>query len=295
MRKLKTVLVITSCLAIAFACNNPKKQSGQGFAFEGDVKQTDIEITKSFIYLFPAPGEILNRFYEADLTFNTDLLHDANKVDTYLTSKDKGLNLGIYLTDMAYAAIFSRSSDAVNYLDVVRKLSSELNVSTSTFEALIDRAKKNVGVNDSLVDISNEVFFNMVEFLESSGMESTIAVISSGAYVESMYLALNSVDNYDKNNPIIQQIAELKYPMENLLGHIETVSDDPNVQSILKFINELNDIFKELESKSGTAVKSEPGVISFSGGSSPDLNEENFQEMKATVIEIRNNIVGTIK
>lgn len=295
MRKLKTVLAITACLAIAFACNNPKKQSGQGFAFEGDVKQTDIEITKSFIYLFPAPGEILNRFYEADLTFNTDLLHNPNLADTYLTSKDKGLNLGVYLTDMAYAAIFSRSSDAVNYLDVVRKLSSELNVSTTAFESLIERAKRNLGVTDSLVDISNEVFFNMVEFLESSGMESTIAVISSGAYVESMYLALNSVEKYDTDNPIIQQIAELKYPMENLLGNIETVSDDPNVQSILKFITELNDIFKELESKSGTAVKSEPGVISFSGGSSPDLNEDNFHEMKAAVIEIRNNIVGTIK
>ncbi len=171
-------------------------------------------------------------------------------------------------------------------------LSGELNVSSNTFESLIERAKNNIGDRDSLVTLSNEVFLNMVEFLESSGQENTIAVISCGAYIESMYLALNSVDEYNEYNPIIRQIAEFKYPMENLLSHAETVSDDPNVQSIIKYINELNGIFSELEAKSSKVSKTAPGVISLTGGSAPELNRENFDLMKEKVISIRGLIVG---
>jgi hypothetical protein len=293
MKKIRLPLLVLCCFLVVSGCQNRSKKIDDGFRYDEDMKLSDIEVTKSFIYLFPAPGEVLDRFYNADLQFIEGLLHDPGLSDTYLSSKDKGLNLGIYLTDMAYTALFSRNSEAADYLEVIRKLSGDLNVSTSTFESLIERARKNMGHRDSLVSISNEVFFNMVEFLESSGQENTVAIISSGAYVESMYLALNSVDEYNDNDPIIRQIAELKYPMENLMSHAESVSEDPNVQSILTFVKELNQLFSELESTATNAVVSEPGVISFSGDSVPELSRDNFDEMKQKVILIREHIVNS--
>ena len=292
-KKIRLSLLVLCCFLVVSGCQNRSKKIDDGFRYDENAKLSDIEVTKSFIYLFPAPGEILDRFYNADLQYIEGLLHDPGMSDRYLSAKDKGLNLGVYLTDMAYAALFSRNSEAADYLGVIRKLSSDLNVSTSTFETLIERARENMGNRDSLVSISNEVFFNMVEFLEGSGQENVVAIISSGAYVESMFLALMSVDEYDEDDPIIRQIAELKYPMENLMGHAESVSEDPNVQSILKFVRELNQLFSELETTATTAVLSEPGVISFSGNSSPDLNRENFDEMKQKVILIREHIVNS--
>jgi len=292
MKKKQPVLIFACCILLATACTNQNKKNDAGFQFKDEVKQSDIEVTKSFIYLFPSPGEILDRFYNADIQYVEEALNDPDKVDNYLSTRDKSLNLGVYLTDMAYSALFTRSSEAVDFLDVIQKLSTELNVSSTAFETLIDRAKENLGIRDSLVTISNEVFFNMVEFLEGSGQENTIAVISCGAYVESMYLAMSSIDEYTEDDPIIHQISELKYPMENLLSHAETVSDDPNVQSILKYISELNDIFSQLEAESSKVSKTEPGVLTFSGGSAPELNKDNFDLMKSKVISIRELIVG---
>jgi len=287
-----TVLILLS-FALLIGCNNQQKKTNDGFKFEEDLKKSDIEITKSFIYLFPSPGEILDRFQEAQLAFDPEALHDPTHEDRYLTSRDKALNLGVYLTDMAYASLFDRSTISVDFLDAIQNLSVDLNVSTSVFESLIERAKENMGVRDSLVDISNEVFYNMIEFLEGSGQENTIAIISCGAYVESMYLAMNAVDSYDEKNPILKQITELQYPMENLLGHAESVSSDPNVQSILNYIKQLNDVFSELESESSTATVSEPGVINLTGGTAPELTEENFDVMKEKVMSIRQLIIGT--
>jgi hypothetical protein len=290
MRKSKLLLLFFCSFILLFGCQNRSKKIDDGFKFSREMKLSDIEVTKSFIYLFPSPGEVLDLFYEADLKYMDGLLHDPGEADNYMTVRDKGLNLGVYITDMAYAALFSRNSEAAGYMDVIRKLSSDLHVSTTVFESLIERAQKNMGQRDSLIQISNEVFYNMVEFLESSGQENMVAIISSGAYVEAMYLALGSVDEYNEDDPVIRQISEMKYPVENLMGHAESVTEDPNVQSILEFIRELDDLFRELETTTTDAVVNEPGVISLSGGSVPDLTRENFDAMKLKVSLIRANI-----
>jgi len=292
MRKLNVIVLSAAFIVAMFGCNNSSKKEMEGFKYDAAQKKKDIEVTKSLIYLFPAPGEILERFQEADLSYIEGIIHDPSLVDQYLTTRDKALNLGVYLTDLAYTSLFTRSNEAADYMNAIQALITDLNISTATFESLIGRAKANLGNTDSMTVISNEVFFNTVEYLESSGRENTIAIISSGAYVESMYLALHAVEDYDADDPIIEQIAELKYPMDNLMSHIETVSDDPNVQSIVEYINDLNAIFETLEEEVSEAKKDGPGVISFSGGSAPDLTEDNFDDIKSTVESVREVIVG---
>jgi hypothetical protein len=234
---------------------------------------------------------ILNRFYNAELAYNEELLHDPGRARDYMTSRGKGLNLGIYITDMAYAALFSRNSIAAEYLEVVTKLSNDLDVANTAFESLVNRVGANAGNSDSLIVISNEAFLNVLEFLETAERENAIALITYGAYIESMYLALYSMEEYDENDPILRQISELKYPLENLLGQAESVSEDPAVQSILEYIRELNALFTELEVGSIKASVDEPGVITMSGGSLPDISAENFAEIRRSVLSTRAFIV----
>ncbi len=293
MKQIAILLGLIVLLGFSPGCKNKKKESKEGFTFDQEAeKRSDIEITKSFIYLFPSPGEIMDRLSEANLQFDADNLHNPNLADRYMTSRDQGLNLGVYITDMAYSALFDRGTTASKYMDVVRKLSNEMNISSTVFENLIDRAKANTSNKDSLVQISNEFFYNMVEYLEYSGKESTVAVISCGAYVEALYISFNSIEEYNEYNPIIRQIAEFKYPMENLLSNAESASSDPNVQSILKYITELNGLFEEIEAESGQIEKDEPGVLSLNGGSLPRLTPDNFRQIREKVFNIREYIVG---
>lgn len=294
MKTRKILLLFTCFLLVTTACKNKSgNRENEGFKFEeGELKQSDIEVTKSFIYLFPSPGDLLERFQEADIEFDKDLMHDPAKSDSYLSSRDQGLNLGVYITDMAYSAMFGRSSETVEYLEVIQKMSEQINVSTSAFESLIERAKNNLGQNDSLVSICNEVFYNMVEFLEHSGKESTVAVVSCGSYMEAMYMIMSSLDGYKDDDPVLEAVTEMKYPMENLLSHAESTSEDPAVQSIITYVKELSELFEELDEESSSATKTEPGVISLSGGSAPELDEENFEQMKAKTISIREHITG---
>lgn len=292
MEKLTILALAFFLFLFTSSCKNQNKKIEEGFKFDKEQIEADITVAKSFIYLFPSPGEILNRFYNADLSYNEELLHDPGRASDYITLRDKGLNLGIYIADMAYASLFSRNTLAADYLDVVRKMSNELDVSNTAFESLVDRVGDNVGNSDSLIVISNEAFFNVLEFLETAGRENTIALISSGAYIESIYLALYSMEEYNEKDPILRQISELKYPLENLLGHAESVSEDPAVQSILAYVRELNAIFTELEAESGSSSVEQPGVITLSGGSLPDISAENFAAIRRSVLSSRALIIG---
>lgn len=277
---------------IMSGCKNQNRKTEKGFTFDQEKVESDLRNAKSIINLFPAPGEILTRFYNADLEYKEELLHDPGKANEYITSRAKGLNLGIYISDLAYSALFSRNSNATGYMEVVRKLSNDLDISNAEFQSLTERLGDNIGNADSLIVIGNDAFYNVLEFLETSGRNNTIALISSGAYVESIYLALHSTEKYSENDPILQQISELKYPLENLLNQAESASDDPAVQSILEYIRELDGIFSELESEGVVASVEEPGVITLSGGSLPEITAENFTAIKNSVTNIRAFIVG---
>lgn len=293
-RKLLFILTIGAIL-FTFSCNRQQKKGSyqEGFRYSNETVLADIEITKSFIYAFPSPGDLLHQIGEAHLIYQKDILHSPSEAENYITTREKALNLGIYVTDLAYAAMFSHSSDAIDYLEVVQKLSQEIHISTSAYESLIERARENIGNADSLIDISNDMFFQMVEFLEISGQENSIALVSSGAYIESMHIAFQSVEQFSSDNEIIKQITELKYPLRNLLDHAETVSEDSNVKSILRYIKELNNTFNELAEKSseGEVIRDEPGVISLTGGSVDLMDEKGFNALKEKVEEIRNYIV----
>jgi len=297
MKRVKYIIwVFSGILFLLSACKNNQgnEQNMEQFKYADEDAMTSIEVTKSFVFLFPSPGEVLERFYEADISYMGELLHPSRQSDKYLTSKDKALNLGVYISDMAYSAMFSRTNETVDYLKTIQRLSSEIDISNNVFESLIERAEGSIGDRDSMVVIGNEVFYNMVEFLETGGKEHTVAVISCGAYVEAMYLALNSVDEFNEDDPVIKQIAELKYPMENLKNQAESVSNDPGMESIVNYLNMLDEVFQELqkESMETTAKQTGKGTLTLSGGPEIELNEDNFSDLKSRVFEIRESIVG---
>jgi hypothetical protein len=290
------ILFLFGGFLIIISCNSQQKKGSdsEGFKYTDEELKSNLELTKSFVYTFPSPGDLLKRINETGLIFNAELMNPATSSSNYITSKEKALNLGIYITDMAYAAMFSRTLEAVSYLSVIQSLSSDINISTSTFEPQITRAKNNIGNKDSLLVISNEVFFQMVEYLEYSGKENNIALVSYGAYIESLYISINSVGTYSENSELISLITDLRFPLKNVLDHAEKFSDDPNVKSILKSVIELDSTFSMLEKGAGASevTVDESGVITVIDSSEDTMDEESFNALKRKVEEIRNYIVN---
>ena len=291
--------IIAAGLLISIAsCTNQqtKNKSGQDNS-AGNISDSSLagnENKEQIFFLIPSPGEILERFHNSGIQYNPGLLNSAGNKDKYLGSKAQSLNLGVYIADLAYLALFERSTETVSYLETIQSLGVEAGISSSIYENLLVRAKANAGNMDSLLSISNEAFGNMKEFLENGGKENMIARISAGAYIESMYIALQSMNKFSVSGPLPELLTEMKYPTANLVELARNVITTENDSSLYQYINQVSLIFNEMETRSSKILISQPqaGRISISGGEKLRMNENEFNSLRKTVTGIREEMVG---
>ena len=62
----------------------------------------------------------------------------------------RAINLGVYGADLSYATLYNIQQEVINYLDAIRSLANELNMSKIYNEALYDQNKANFDNRDEL-------------------------------------------------------------------------------------------------------------------------------------------------
>ena len=298
-RNLVNLIVLFSVLAFCSlpACKSDKSGSGAHQEIneqEASEINDAIDQIKKVYHLCPSPAEMLSVINVTDMEYNGALLNPVDNVEKYFDSRSQTLNLGVYITDLAYTALFGRHEQTIDYLETVQQVSELVRVTGAINEELIGRAKDNVEYLDSLFSISNEAFINMLFYCEKNKRPNTIVLLSAGAFIESLYLAVNLVDSYDANDYMVNHLAEQKYALNNLVTFAETLSDDPNVASILEDLQPIISLYEQIGSSTGsTTVKKESeNKLVIGGGSKVSLSEENFNHLKEITLEIRAKIVS---
>jgi hypothetical protein len=262
-----------------------------------------IETIKQVYHLCPSPAEMLSVIDVADLNFDPDLLTPMENVDKYLDTKSRTVALGFYITDLAYAALFGRHEETLDYLETVRAVAEQVRVTGAINDELIQKARDNVAYLDSLFSISNQAFINMLFFCERNDRPNTIVMLSAGTFIESLFLAVNLVDKYDHAGHLLQHLADQKYALDNLMIFAGSLSaSDENVASIAEDLAPIKAIYDGIEPGGGEvsiqteseASEDEPKKLVIGGGQStgPGLSEAEFTKLKEETIKLRNRLVG---
>ena len=258
-----------------------------------EIVEKITEIKKVY-NLCPSPAEMLSIIDVAEMQFKTDLLNQTGNADKYLDTRSLTVNLGVYATDLAYAALFGRHEETIDYLEVVQDIADKVRVTGTINEKLIERAKNNINYIDSLFNISNEAFINMIFFCEKNERPGTVILISTGAFIESLYLAASMIEVYNVENYMIQHLADQKYAIDNLMAFAESDATIPNVNDAIALLKPLAEIFDQIQDADGsTSVKKEAiGKLVVGGNSKTALSESDFIKLKETVAKVRNDIIS---
>jgi hypothetical protein len=228
------------------------------------------------------------------LVFSPQVLNPITNADKYIDTKSKELGFGIYSADLAYTAAFSKTAEAANYLKVVRELSDKIGISSVFDESLVNRFDNIQENKDSLMKITNDTYFDIVRFLEDNQRKSTLALISTGGWLESLYIVSNIIGKYEPNNKTVQLIADQKLIFENLMLYLDQNKNDENIKSViaeLQPIKVIYDQLKEEKSESGTTKTKAKGYV-VGGGSRIVISKEQFDQLKETIMKVRNKIAG---
>ncbi len=289
------ILLIVGIIGVLSTCKFSNTREGSESSVEDNSLQelvdNEMEVLHDILYLYPSPGEIMEGFFNAEMEYKPGLTNSVENKDSYLGSRSQALNMGIYITDLAYSAKYSLAGESVDYLEAIQSLSVQVGVSTKIFGSLMEKVKENMNNPDSILQISNEAFYQLVTFMETSKKESTMAVISAGAFFESLYLVLESTEKYVEDDPVISQICETVYSFDNLLAYAKQYENEKNVAVIIKYLNSIDEVFEQFPvSLTETTVKKEEGKLFIGGGTTFKITEENFDEMKSMVRSIRTEI-----
>lgn len=295
---MKKLILFANAIALAgflASCGNSEEKSDTNSADStASVKDSSAAMTSGQpeeYYQVPAPDEMFG--FMKDLGGagkSTAYLNSPDNAKNYVDTKSKALNFGIYATDFLYCSTFDFGAEALKYFVNVKKLGDDLGISGVINQSMADRIKKNIGKNDSLTDLSNSLYFSSIAELEKGDKASTLSLVITGGWVESVYLVTNMAKKFKADDPAIGRVAEQKYTLENLLGYLDKYKSDANVSDVAGQLNELKGVFAQLkEETSSGAVSAKNSKKVLGGGTKITITEEQYKAISEKIKSIHDS------
>jgi len=251
-----------------FACSN------NGSSDEDDFIQSDsiiapasLEISKEsmddLIDNVSSPIEIASLLIDEEVPFNRDYIASTDYIDDLVTDFDCAINLGILGTDLGYLNLYEKTGSVMSTVAAINELSSRLKVGQFFDFVLLKRLATNANNLDSLIFMSISSFNNMDDYLRSNNRTNVSALIVSGVWLESTFLA-TQVYQSRSNKKIAERIGEQKLILNNLVLIMQNYKNDPRFEELLSDFGELKELFDEVKivtTESDPISKVENGML----------------------------------
>src|SRR6056297_937316 len=282
------VFVSFVLLSACNSCQNDKQKSTHEETEAIRVKDTLNEV----IYVLPSPNEMLAEIFIDEVKINPSFTNPYSNANKYLDTRSRAVNLGVYIADFAYLSYSTETTIELEYLQVIKRLSEEVNIYGLMENKTIERIQNNLTQKDTLNTISQELYYKISNNLENSNRENIFTLISTGAIVESLYLSVMLVDDFEEYKEIIEKMYEQKFVFDNFYEYAQVYADDPYVKLIIDKLEVLKQAFDQIkkEEQEQEVIK-EGQTLRFTGGAQFVVNDENFDRFKTNIISIRNEII----
>jgi hypothetical protein len=255
----------------------------------------DIKQAEKIFQALPSPLESAMLIKSAGAKFNEKLLNPVSNVDMYVTNKARALNLGIYTCDLSFASLYEQTQLLINYMNAAKSMADGLGILKAIEQEDIDKLEENINNAEVIMEVVSQTFMNSNSDLEDSGRPATAATVLVGGWIEGLYISTQLVDMKDYNsNKLVGRIIDQKLSIDILMSLLEGSKADPSVDELIGQVKKLKLVFDKISINSGpvrpeydkssntTVLKSEVKT---------DMTTEVFNELSATVAEIRNSFV----
>jgi hypothetical protein len=279
-------------------------QSSDSDSFNVLEDETDNKISDSTnmadtapveIMLLPSPDEILNEILGGSVKYNLSIVNSLRNESKYLSVKSQALNLGIYLTDLAYINLNNDKTEAFQYFRVIRELSQKLNIYQPFYGDLFNRIQKNIANQDSLNYIFKDIYYKMLETLELSKQNDIYAYIVTGALIESLYIPAVSMEKNSDHEVAVTKMFEQRFIINNFYDHLAQYKNEKYIREVMLILGDIKEILNKAETKSTEKVvlHKDKGNFTISGGDEIVVTEQMFQTISKRIKEIRSEIVNS--
>lgn len=278
LNKLVFLFIVVSLVMFIYpSCQSNKNRSDIVENIETEVLYENfVEIENSGInYKIPSPMEMFIFLNKTGSPYLNNKTHKVEKYSDYMSTKSKAINFGIYTADLAYCAVFDDFQQTIIYFNTSRQLANSLGLHEGYGAKVAERIDKNITSIDSLLEMSADSYSLTNQFLEKQGHDGVLGLVLVGGWIEGLYLAIESVDGIDMENPIVERIADQQVLLESLLGYLHNNIASKNITEIIQDLEQLQEVFDELYFNDENTI----------------ITSKQFVDISNEVITIRNNYI----
>jgi uncharacterized membrane-anchored protein YhcB (DUF1043 family) len=263
---------ILPLLIISFTClssckNSTSKQ--QKSAEKQEVKEIQNQIETN-VYPLPTSASVIKKLTELEVGYIIGITNPVENSKKYFDSQSRAKNLGAYGADLSYATLYNQQQDVINYLDVIKSLSNELNMSKVYNEDLYTQIKQNVDNKDELVKILTKEFNDTYAFLSDNDQQPLALLVVGGAWVEGMYLTTHVSEAAYQNPEFSRVLLEQKKSFDTYLEITKPYLNDASVADFVKLLDPIKKVYEGL----GTS-----------------LTEQNIKDITKVIVDLREQVV----
>jgi hypothetical protein len=251
------------------SCKNRSEKKDQKKMELNEVDTIKSEIEKN-VYPLPTSADVIKTLSELEVGYILGISNPVENTKKYFTSASKAINMGGYGADLSYATLYNIQQEVINYLNAIRSLANELNMSKIYDETLYSRIKDNFDNRDELVSILTEAFSSTYAYLSENDQQTLALLVVGGAWVEGMYLTTHVSEAAYQVAGIAKVLIEQKESFNLFLDITKPYLEDPDIK---EFVNTLEPIRKVYE------------------GLTTSLTNQNIIDITKAIESIRSKII----
>ena len=286
-------LLMVLAIGSMISCGGQKEEATDESAEFDAAKEELKESIEEVVYNIPSPAELPYMLEATGADFNGSFVNNKEYVDKYKSTFDKAaLNLGVYAGDIGYLSSYSQTQDALEYLQTAKELADYLGVVDAVDEVVLERFEQNIDERDSLYRIINNAIDNVDTYLKTEQRNRVAALVTTGSYVEGLYLSTELVRTYPKDllpddtrnlilTPVIKIIFDQQKSLNELIGLVSSVEQDELISEIKSGLEELKANYDEINLEEQIANNRADLMLS----------DEYLTTITETVNKIRNDII----
>jgi len=257
------------------------------------IQQDDV--LSEIISAIPSPAEIAELIKGLDSEYPRNSMRSTSSIQLYNGDAYKqALNLGVYSTDLGFASIFKKNTDALKYLDAVKDLSKALNIGNFFDSKAIQESKEAID-KGTITDFATRKIDEISNYLVEKNRQHVAALMLAGGWIEAIHISLKV---YEKsNNPKLREaVGEQKFVLEQLL-QIFNIYGKANHQTLIKQLKNLKTAYDKVQIETvygaSTTKVNEKGELIVTDGSYTvvKITEAHLKEIETIIEDIRADII----
>jgi hypothetical protein len=261
--------ILIICSVCLVSCKDKTTAKQQKKVEKEQVKEIEGKI-ESNVYPLPTSAEIIKMLTDLQVGYIIGISNPVTNAKKYFSSTARAINVGGYGADLSYATLYNQQQDVIGYLDAIRSLANELNMSKIYNEDLYTKIKQNYDNRDELVKILTGAFNDTYGYLNENDQQPLALLVVGGAWIEGMYLTTHVSEAAYQVAGISKVLLEQKKSFELYLDITKPYLNDPSVNDFVKLLDPIKKVYEGL----GTS-----------------LTEQNIKDITKAIVDIRSQII----